>query len=95
MGRLRWCDYLLIPSRIESIPVILSDAIQLGTPVIATEVGDMPAVFEEMAIGDTVPPLDPAAFADMLLECVGRESSVSEFSKKSVHQKSVQKRFSV
>lgn len=36
------CDYVLIPSRIESIPLIFSDAIKLGKPVIATPVGDLP-----------------------------------------------------
>lgn len=35
-------DWVLIPSRIESIPVIFSDAIKLGRPVIATPVGDLP-----------------------------------------------------
>lgn len=35
-------DYLIIPSRIESIPVIFSDAMKLGRPVIATPVGDLP-----------------------------------------------------
>ena len=35
-------DYLVIPSRIESIPVIFSDALQTGTPVIVTPVGDLP-----------------------------------------------------
>lgn len=34
-------DYLIIPSRIESIPVIFSDAMKLGRPVIATPVGDL------------------------------------------------------
>ena len=32
---------VLIPSRQESIPVILSDALQLGRPVIVSDVGDM------------------------------------------------------
>ncbi|MFT3789795.1 MAG: glycosyltransferase [Rudaea sp.] len=35
-------DYLIIPSRIESIPVVFSDAMKLGRPVIATPVGDLP-----------------------------------------------------
>ena len=34
-------DWLLIPSRIESIPVVLSDAVKAGRPVVATPVGDM------------------------------------------------------
>lgn len=34
-------DWVLIPSRIESIPVVLSDALKAGRPVVATAVGDM------------------------------------------------------
>lgn len=34
-------DWVLIPSRIESIPVIFSDAMKLGRPVITTPVGDL------------------------------------------------------
>lgn len=34
-------DWVLIPSRIESIPVVFSDALKLGRPVVATPVGDL------------------------------------------------------
>lgn len=39
---LMWADYILIPSRVESIPLIFSDAMQTNCPVIATPVGDLP-----------------------------------------------------
>ena len=35
-------DWVLIPSRIESIPVVFSDAMKMGRPVIAMPVGDLP-----------------------------------------------------
>lgn len=35
-------DWVLIPSRIESIPVVFSDAMKLGRPVLAMPVGDLP-----------------------------------------------------
>lgn len=35
-------DWVLIPSRIESIPVVFSDAMKLGCPVVAMPVGDLP-----------------------------------------------------
>jgi glycosyltransferase involved in cell wall biosynthesis len=41
---LEWTDYTLIPSRIESIPVVFSDAMQAGRPVLATPVGDLPTL---------------------------------------------------
>jgi glycosyltransferase involved in cell wall biosynthesis len=34
--------YVLIPSRIESVPVVFSDAMKLGRPVVAAPVGDLP-----------------------------------------------------
>jgi len=44
-------DYLIIPSRIESIPVVFSDALQTGCPVIATPVGDLPRLLTEYKPG--------------------------------------------
>lgn len=35
-------DWLLLPSRIESIPVVFSDAIKLGRPLVSMPVGDLP-----------------------------------------------------
>jgi glycosyltransferase involved in cell wall biosynthesis len=48
---LAWADYLVIPSRIESIPVIFSDALQAGCPMIATPVGDIPRLMQEYSPG--------------------------------------------
>jgi glycosyltransferase involved in cell wall biosynthesis len=39
-------DWVLIPSRIESIPVIFSDALKLGRPVVVMPVGDLPRLLE-------------------------------------------------
>lgn len=39
-------DWLLIPSRIESIPVVFSDAMKLGCPVVVMPVGDLPRLVE-------------------------------------------------
>lgn len=68
VGRLAWCDYLVIPSRIESIPVIFSDALQRDVPVVATEVGDLGRLVKEWAVGLTAPPDDPDALAGAFLE---------------------------
>lgn len=46
-----WADYLLLPSRIESIPVIFSDAMQCGVPLISTPVGDLQRLIESYAVG--------------------------------------------
>jgi len=43
---------VLIPSRIESIPVVFSDAMKLSRPVIASPVGDLPRLLEDSACGE-------------------------------------------
>lgn len=60
---LLWTDYLLIPSRIESIPAVFSDAMQCMCPVIATVVGDLPALIEKYGVGIMASGLTPDAFS--------------------------------
>lgn len=40
-------DFLMIPSRVESIPLVFSDAAKLGCPVISMPVGDLPELISE------------------------------------------------
>ncbi|MFL6592999.1 MAG: glycosyltransferase [Luteimonas sp.] len=44
-------NWLLIPSRIESIPVVFSDAMKLGCPVVSTPVGDLPRLMRSESVG--------------------------------------------
>ena len=44
-------DWLLIPSRIESIPVVFSDAMKFGRPVLAMPVGDLPRLLSGKSLG--------------------------------------------
>ncbi len=46
-----WTDYVIIPSRIESIPVIFSDALQAMRAVIVTPVGDLPKLIDDHECG--------------------------------------------
>ena len=55
-------DFLVIPSRIESIPVVFSDAIQSGTPVISTPVGDLPQLIKNNHCGVVADEISPHAF---------------------------------
>ena len=64
---IRLSKTVLIPSRQESIPVILSDALQLGRPVIVSDVGDMGALVRGYHAGMVVPPGDSHALAEAML----------------------------
>ena len=44
-------DFLMIPSRSESIPVVFSEAMQMRCPIIATPVGDLPLLQQEHGMG--------------------------------------------
>ncbi|MCA9972963.1 MAG: glycosyltransferase, partial [Anaerolineales bacterium] len=60
---LTWADYLLLPSRIESIPVIFSDAMQARCPVVAMPVGDLPRLMESDDAGILVQHVTAEALA--------------------------------
>ncbi len=57
-------DWVIIPSRIESIPVIFSDAIQCHRPVICTPVGDLPELLQQNEVGICVDDVNPGAIAN-------------------------------
>lgn len=59
-------DWLMIPSRIESIPVVFSDAMKLRRPIIAMPVGDLPRLLAEQGIGISAQEVSAPAFADAL-----------------------------
>ena len=63
---IEWADYLLLPSRIESIPVIFSDAMQVGTPLIATPVGDLPQLHQKYDFGVVAEDISSGAFAEAI-----------------------------
>ena len=66
-------DFLLIPSRIESIPLVFSDAIKLGLPVIAMPTGDLiDLVMPE--IGILSKQIDSAAFAIAIRDAIAIEN---------------------
>ena len=70
-----WADYLLLPSRVESIPVIFSDALQLLTPIIASPVGDLPRLQEKFQSGIIASGTSALAFADALRSALNKPAS--------------------
>ena len=70
-----WTDYLVLPSRVESIPVIFSDAAQLRRPLIATPVGDLPRLFEQHEFGVLAQAATADAIAAALREALDTPAS--------------------
>lgn len=63
---LQWCDYVLIPSRIESIPIIFSDAMQMSKPVLASPVGDLPRLVADYQCGFLASEVSTESFVEII-----------------------------
>jgi glycosyltransferase involved in cell wall biosynthesis len=61
LARLRTAVALVLPSRAEAMPMTILEAMSVGTPVIASDVGQVAEVVGEAGL--VVPPDDPAALA--------------------------------
>jgi L-malate glycosyltransferase len=57
-------DLAVLPSSGEGMPMVILEAIAVGTPVVATDVGDVGSVVRGSGAGICVPPDDPDAFRD-------------------------------
>lgn len=72
---LECCHGLIIPSRIESIPLIFSDAMQMRCPVIATDVGDMGNLIRQYKVGEIVIPLDKNSMIEAIRKMMTKKKS--------------------
>ena len=61
-------DLLILPSVAEAFGLVLAEALFLGTPVVATNVGGIPEIVSEGVDGILVPPADSGALADAIVE---------------------------
>ncbi len=61
-------DVVTLPSHHEGTPNVLLEALACGRRVVATEVGGIPDVVNDPALGTLVPPGDPVALAAALRE---------------------------
>jgi len=67
-GHLAAADVLAAPSRNEGMGRVLVEAMALGLPVVGAAVGGIPDVIEDGGCGLVVPPEDPAALAEALVD---------------------------
>jgi glycosyltransferase involved in cell wall biosynthesis len=59
-------DLFVLPSLSEGVPLALLEAMLAGRPVIASAVGEVPAVLDGGSAGSLVPPGDAAALAQAI-----------------------------
>ena len=77
-GVMRHLDVLVLPSRQEPFGTVLSEAMAVGTPVVATRVGGLPEVVEDGVTGRLVGPADPAALAAATLDVIARRAPMGQ-----------------
>lgn len=71
-------DLFVLPSYTEGLPNVVLEACVAGVPVVATEVGGTPEVIEDGVSGFLVPPGDPDALANRMLEALECEERMKE-----------------
>ncbi len=91
-----WSDYVIIPSRIESIPVIFSDAMQVKRPVITMPVGDLPKLLKSATCGYITEEVSSTALADKIKEAIQSKTSMTkelEITRKKFNLKNIVRSF--
>ena len=69
-------DVLVLPSRAEPFGTVLAEAMNAGTPVVATRVGGLAEVVDDGVTGRLVEPGDPDALARAVLEVLGHAAAM-------------------
>ena len=68
-------DVFVLPSRNESMPVTVLEAMAAGLPVVATAVGDIPKIVVNEVTARLCQPADPDSLADVLIQLL-RDSAL-------------------
>jgi glycosyltransferase involved in cell wall biosynthesis len=76
-GLLRHVAVLVLPSQREPFGTVLSEAMAVGTPVVATAVDGLPEVVEDGVTGRLVSPGDPDAIAAAVADVLDRRAEMS------------------
>jgi glycosyltransferase involved in cell wall biosynthesis len=75
---LRESDCLVIPSKGDSIPLVFSEALQMRTPLIVTDVGDMGDLVKKFDLGKVVPCGDVQKLACAMTEFIKERKDYSK-----------------
>jgi len=75
-------DCVVLPSLWEGLPMVILEAMALGTPVIASKVGGIPEVIEDKVTGRLVPPEDPISLTNALAEVLSDKQKLRAMGQK-------------
>ena len=70
------CSILVLPSRIEGTPLAMLEALAMGCPVAATDVGDIAIMIRDGANGFVTPVANPEALTPRIAGLVGDEAAL-------------------
>jgi glycosyltransferase involved in cell wall biosynthesis len=81
-GYMSACDCLVVPSRNESIPIVFSEALQAGLPMLVTDVGDMGELARRHGLAAPIAAADAGALAAaMAMFIKDREAQTAAYRK--------------
>ena len=75
---LKESDCLVIPSKGDSIPLVFSEALQIRTPLIVTDIGDMGYLVKRFNLGRVVPCGNVQKLADAMKEFIKERKDYSK-----------------
>jgi len=84
-------DLVVLPSVAEAFGLVVAEALYLGTPVVATNVGGIPEIVEDGVDGVLVPPADSTALVDAIVSLLGDSARRRRFA--SAGRERVRERF--
>lgn len=76
---------LLLPSLTEGTPMVILESMSLGVPVIASDVGGISEVIDNLKTGLLLKPRDPEAIADAISYLIGNRELAENISQNSIH----------
>ncbi len=83
LGILKSSSLFLLPSRFEGMPMSVLEAMGLGLPVVATDVGGIPQIVQSGANGVLCAPGDTETMASAIVKILGNEDLYAAMSGKS------------
>lgn len=76
-GYLQAADLLVVPSRSESMPLVVTEAARFGTPVVVTDVGDLGPLVQQHRAGLVVPPERPDLLAEAMRQALSNRTAAA------------------